>query len=247
MSVKSYLKNILNEEAPKKIELYFDGEYLSTTTRAKTQKQAKDDLINALKFGEYKGPTYTHDALRDKMSRLKNEILANPDKLTASFKECTEMNEAKEKVKKFKNKDGVYFWSEPVEIGKTNSWHIVQQMPGYPATEAHDDWFANKKDADEIAEKLSKDEIIESISNLSFSVINEKMWSGNVSTKWEPKEGFFTQSAEKIASGLKRASKDLKQAMSRLNFYRNRSGSNLSAEDKKRLELAKEKLRKLYE
>ena len=78
-------------------------------------------------------------------------------------------------------------------------------------------------------------------------LLNEKMWSGSVETKWEPKEGFFEQSAEKIASGLKRNSKDLKQAMSRLNFYINRGGKNLSKEDKARLENAKEKLHTLYE
>lgn len=82
---------------------------------------------------------------------------------------------------------------------------------------------------------------------ISYYEITAKKWSGKVETKWEPKEGFFKQSAEKIASGLKRASKDLKQAMSRLNFYINRAGENLSSEDKKRLENAKEKLRKLFD
>ena len=75
----------------------------------------------------------------------------------------------------------------------------------------------------------------------------EKKWSGEIETHWHPKEGFFTQSAEKIASGLARNSKDLKQAMSRLNFYINRAGKNLTAEDKNRLELAKERLRKKFE
>lgn len=76
--------------------------------------------------------------------------------------------------------------------------------------------------------------------------IGEKMWSGKVETKWSPPAGFFKQSAPKIASGLKDASSDLKQAMSRLNFYINRAGKNLSDKDKKRLNNAKEKLRMLY-
>lgn len=76
--------------------------------------------------------------------------------------------------------------------------------------------------------------------------VREEKWSAEVETEWDAPEGFFNRSAEKIASGLKRASKDLKQAMSRLNFYINRAGSNLSAEDKGRLENAKEELRKLY-
>jgi len=76
--------------------------------------------------------------------------------------------------------------------------------------------------------------------------LEQELWVAKIETKWHPPEGFFEQSAQKIAEGLKRASKDLKQAMSRLNFYINRAGENLSAEDKNRLELAKEKLRNLY-
>jgi hypothetical protein len=76
--------------------------------------------------------------------------------------------------------------------------------------------------------------------------LTEKQWLGDVKEKWHPDEGFFTKSASAIATGLKGASKDLKQAMARLNFYINRSGSNLSADDHKRLENAKEKLHNLY-
>jgi len=63
-----------------------------------------------------------------------------------------------------------------------------------------------------------------------------------VKTKWSPPEGFFKQDAGKIASGLMKESKDQAQAMERLNFYINRAGKNLSAEDKARLEDAKKKL-----
>lgn len=76
--------------------------------------------------------------------------------------------------------------------------------------------------------------------------LTEKQWIGAVKEKWHPPEGFFEKSATSIATGLKGASKDLKQAMSRLNFYINRAGSNLSGEDSDRLELAKEKLHNLY-
>lgn len=72
-------------------------------------------------------------------------------------------------------------------------------------------------------------------------------WSADVETKWSPKEGIFTKSAEKIASYLKKESDSLKQAMSRLNFYINRGGKKLSSDDKTRLENAKDKLHKLYE
>lgn len=74
----------------------------------------------------------------------------------------------------------------------------------------------------------------------------EAKWSQDVDMKWDVPEGFFKRSAISMAKGLKKASKSLKQAMSRLNFYINRAGDSLSAEDKKRLENAKDELRKLY-
>ena len=58
--------------------------------------------------------------------------------------------------------------------------------------------------------------------------INEN-WSENVDTKWSPKEGLFTmKDPKKIADYLLKHSKDKKQAMSRLEFYMNRAGDNLS-------------------
>jgi hypothetical protein len=70
----------------------------------------------------------------------------------------------------------------------------------------------------------------------------EKKWSADVRTKWSPPEGFFKQSASKIATELMAVSKDRGQAMSRLNFYINRAGENLSDDDRKRLESVKSKL-----
>ena len=82
----------------------------------------------------------------------------------------------------------------------------------------------------------------EALENLS----EVTLWSGKVKTKWHPPKDFFTQSADKIASGLKSASKNLKQAMSRLNFYINRAGENLTDKDLSRLEAAKKKLHKAF-
>ncbi|MNK66426.1 hypothetical protein D3C87_857440 [compost metagenome] len=76
--------------------------------------------------------------------------------------------------------------------------------------------------------------------------VNAEKWSSDVKTQWHPPEGFFEGSAEKIAKGLKRESNGLAQAMSRLNFYINRAGSNLGAGDKQRLEHAKDVLHDLY-
>jgi len=61
---------------------------------------------------------------------------------------------------------------------------------------------------------------------------NKNLWSGEVKTHWHPEEGFFEQSSEKIAEGLKSASDGLAPAMERLDFYNNRAGSNLSGEAK---------------
>lgn len=80
-----------------------------------------------------------------------------------------------------------------------------------------------------------------------LDALKESIWSSTVHSKWTPPEDFFTQSADKIARGLKSASKDLKQAMSRLNFYINRAGKNLTDKDHTRLERAKNVLSKLYE
>jgi len=76
--------------------------------------------------------------------------------------------------------------------------------------------------------------------------MGKDLWSGDVKTKWHPPEGFFEQSAEKIAEGLKAASDSLAQAMDRLNFYINRAGTNLSEERKATLEKAKKILDQLY-
>lgn len=76
--------------------------------------------------------------------------------------------------------------------------------------------------------------------------LSEAQWSADVKEKWHPPEGFFTKSAIAIAVGLKNSSKDLKQAMSRLNFYINRAGSNLSNTDQTRLEKAKKELHDLF-
>ena len=59
-------------------------------------------------------------------------------------------------------------------------------------------------------------------------------------------EDFFKGQPNTIAQGLKSKSDDFQQAMSRLNFYINRGGKNLSSQDKQRLEQAKDALYRLY-
>ena len=67
--------------------------------------------------------------------------------------------------------------------------------------------------------KSLKDIVVESSSN----------WVDDVDTDWKPKEGLFTGDDSKyIANYLMKHSKDKSQAMSRLNFYMNRAGKNLT-------------------
>ena len=44
-----------------------------------------------------------------------------------------------------------------VEKTFQNSYMVVSQVEGYDATEAHDDWFFNKQDAEEIAQQLANE------------------------------------------------------------------------------------------
>lgn len=95
--------------------------------------------------------------------------------------------------------------------------------------------------------KAIGDKLVKSKKSIKASIDDSNgLWSSNVKTKWTPPTGLFDKSAKEIASFLKKNSNDLKQAMSRLNFYINRAGNNLSDEDKSRLELAKKKLKNLY-
>lgn len=70
-------------------------------------------------------------------------------------------------------------------------------------------------------------------------------WSDNVKTKYKPEAGLFKKDANTIANTLKDDSTNLKQSISRLNFYINRGGDELP--NKRELEKAKDKLSAMYE
>jgi polyhydroxyalkanoate synthesis regulator protein len=86
----------------------------------------------------------------------------------------------------------------------------------------------------------------------------KKKWSAKVtktSDALDLENGVFkSKNPEKIAESLKRSAEKSKRrkttpfqsAMSMLNFYENRAGKNLPKEEKKPLDEAKNKLRKLY-
>ncbi len=84
------------------------------------------------------------------------------------------------------------------------------------------------------------------------------LWSGEVketSTAELLPKGLFTESGKDIAEGLKKAvlesdrpvKSKYESAMSMLDFYINRAGKNLSADDRARLDQAKVELRKLFD
>lgn len=56
---------------------------------------------------------------------------------------------------------GLFFWAEPNGggAGAVESYGVVSQADGFPATEAWDDWFAHWQDADDVAQKLAKGEL----------------------------------------------------------------------------------------
>jgi len=77
-------------------------------------------------------------------------------------------------------------------------------------------------------------------------LLNEKMWSSTIKTSWSPPEGLFTKSAKDIADIIVKASGDLKQAISRISFYENRAGKNLTKERISVLHKAKELIKKAF-
>ncbi len=88
---------------------------------------------------------------------------------------------------------------------------------------------------------------------------NNKNWSGEVtehSDALDLEQGVFTwKDPQKIAKSLKKSAEastrrktnSFQSAMSMLNFYINRAGKNLPAEQKRVLEKAKQELRKQFE
>lgn len=77
---------------------------------------------------------------------------------------------------------------------------------------------------------------------MRYVVISKENWIQKVHPKLKVPKGLFTDSAKTIADFLCKNSISLKQAMSRINFYVNRSGNK----DKK-FEIVKELIRKYFE
>jgi len=65
------------------------------------------------------------------------------------------MREFKQVKYESSTQQGLFFWAEPNEIDGGKTFCIVSHAEGFPASEAHDDWFLKLEDADEVAKKLA--------------------------------------------------------------------------------------------
>lgn len=67
-----------------------------------------------------------------------------------------------------------------------------------------------------------------------------KLWVKGVKTRWEPRPGLFSESANAIAEEILRAHDwDLASSVSSINFYINRAGEHLSDHELAKLEHAR--------
>ena len=98
-----------------------------------------------------------------------------------------------------------------------------------------DEWEDWKREDYMLGYDFGLEEIEESVDGSP----KRNLWSHKVKTRGHLPPGLFTKSARTIASTLRRSSRDERQAMSRLNFYENRAGKNLTGVERKKLEDAK--------
>ena len=52
---------------------------------------------------------------------------------------------------------GLYYWAEGQTIDGVTTYSVVAQANGYPASEAHDDWFVDFATADAVAKQLANE------------------------------------------------------------------------------------------
>ena len=93
------------------------------------------------------------------MEYLDEQIKKNtkqPEPVKTDAENIDLIEEEAEKV--FIGSDGTKYWAEKNKVpgSEVESWSVVSQFGDYPATEAYSEWFANKADADQIAEMLSE-------------------------------------------------------------------------------------------
>ena len=90
--------------------------------------------------------------------------------------------------------------------------------------------------------------VIKSKKPTTASTETAEKWSKDVTDKekFHTPPGLFSESADKIAHFMKSHSDSLKQAIDRVNFYKQRGGKNLSDEEGKKLDAAMDKIRELF-
>lgn len=97
-------------------------------------------------------PIFIHADKEDaeqQIARLQESLLKRP-----ATKQEDQPQPTQTKFQSSSNPD-LTFWAQPETIRETSHWVVYCQVKGFPATEACDDWFGNRKDAEEIAEQLA--------------------------------------------------------------------------------------------
>lgn len=56
-----------------------------------------------------------------------------------------------------KTQPGVHYWAQAQTIDGITSYSVVAQADGFPASEAHDDWFVDFATADAVAKQLANE------------------------------------------------------------------------------------------
>ena len=249
------LKDINEEEEPKKAtfeevadmfvkKLNEEGDKVEEklnkeTLQVEADGEDIDDMIDDLEDGdedEFSGPDDTtpdddpEQKIKDGESPADavegddddSDNQSPTDKLANAAKELAKDSKKLEKIKKL--------------LGEAES--IIEASD----IELEDDG-EEVTDTENIEDEKSGDEI-EIEDEVKETVAEADDWSDDVKPKWKPPAGLFTQPATKIADVLAKDSKDLDQAMSRLDYYINRAGKLLSKKDKQNLEMVKPLLRK---
>lgn len=133
------------------------------------------------------------------------------------------------------------FYADP--LPRNDDQYLNTGIDDDPKGEPYHEEFPMSKEQQELGVEPER-QVLQAATRL----IKAEKWVKDVKPKHGAvPEGTFEKSAEDIAKTLKRVSDSHKQASSRLSFYRNRAGENLSKEQKDKLAKAADILRKLYE
>jgi hypothetical protein len=92
-----------------------------------------------------------HDWASDHVAAAKVNLEQVENFFTGEFEDS-----AVAESKEFKSPDGVIYY---VEQDGPRRFVVLSKVKGFPATEAWDDWFANRESAEEVAQQLAANEL----------------------------------------------------------------------------------------